>query len=76
MDDLCELCNENIATTGVRNVILCQDCFEKIQKGTDIAVFSKFKQLAESRRELKVSGTFFDELCLMMTGLDRGPRVP
>ena len=26
-------------------------------------------------RELKVSGTFFDELCLLMIGFDRGQRV-
>lgn len=50
MDNLCEICNEKIGVTGVRDVILCQDCFDKISTSTDSDLFTKFNLLAEARK--------------------------
>ena len=50
--DLCEVCEEHPAVTGVKEVKLCTDCFDSIAEGKDSEHFAKFLLLAESRAQM------------------------
>ena len=49
MSDPCELCGERSATTGVREVKLCQTCFDTIAEGGAPQLYARFTALVESR---------------------------
>jgi hypothetical protein len=51
-ENLCEVCEQLPAVTGVREVKLCKNCFDAMAKGEGSERFAKFSKLAESRAEM------------------------
>ena len=49
MSDSCEICSKQPATTGVREVKLCQTCFDAISAGTDPESYARFTALVEAK---------------------------
>jgi len=49
MSDLCEICNHQVATTGVQNVKMCQTCFDTISAEANPKMYAKFSKLVEDK---------------------------